>query len=198
MEAERQKTPEEVSLLMAKAIIEFSSDGSEPENFDSEPILEFIQSFSEEQDQQKPAKGERKLTQAEQQDFLLSAWIITRSAWEKSESQQLGDELSEVVLKVVREKKQTDLLVSMLKDRGEYYLKRGDKKAAESDWSELLELLLTQASLQNQNNKDDRGNSRASSGRTTSPRVKVSGTSLVQGIVSSIAKITFFSSRFNF
>ncbi|MCA9039549.1 MAG: DUF1583 domain-containing protein, partial [Planctomycetaceae bacterium] len=88
-------------------------------------------------------------------EAVFSSWLLAQTLWKQQSTQEQGDVVSGAVLESVRQMNQLDWLMSLLRSRGTEYLHRGESDAAEKDWREVLDLLLTQLDFTRRNLGDE-------------------------------------------
>ncbi|QDU79161.1 tetratricopeptide repeat protein [Polystyrenella longa] len=91
----------------------------------------------------------------QKKQVIFSCWVLAEALWKDETSLEQGDALSESALNNIRKMislsgensiSETDReawLMSLLRSRGAEYLRRGNKEAAEKDWREVLDLLIS-------------------------------------------------------
>ncbi len=76
----------------------------------------------------------------------VGLWLVARECFKKEELRPAGEKLADRALEAARRQADNSYALAVLREWGDLDLKRGDKKAAEQRWTQMLEYVMTSKS----------------------------------------------------
>jgi len=89
-----------------------------------------------------PPRGRPDARRRDEAARRLGLWLVARSCWAHDSTAEVGDRLAARALDAARRQLDPRWTLAMLRERGQRALDRGDRPAAEAQWSALLEQIL--------------------------------------------------------
>ena len=87
----------------------------------------------------------------------IPLWFVARACWKRKDTVKLpgfADKLAARLRDAARRQTENAALLAMIREEGELALERGDRKAAEAAWSQMLELVVRARRPQGQETKN--------------------------------------------
>jgi hypothetical protein len=128
--------------------------------------------------------------QRAQAALQLGLWVVARACYPKDELRATATKLGTRAIEAARRQKDQMMALAMLREWGQLDLERGDRKAAEQRWTQMLEMVLPASATQQGAKKEEPTTAPAApppvpkkaEGDGGSPEVKVDGWPGLRGI----------------
>ncbi len=135
--------PQDVPVHVAAALIAFNQGKVESINDTVQRLMGVIEALPLEELPPNTRANSRQRAEASKQ---VGLWLVARECFKKEELRPLGEKLAARALETARRQADNTYALAVLREWGDIDLKRGDKKAAEQRWTQMLEVVLTMKS----------------------------------------------------